>query len=524
MDALRGRSPSPRAAAFIPAAVFLAVRALGVAVLGLMAAGRGTPLATELRSWDGVWMLSIARYGYDGVPVTLVDAFGRHTADTSYAFFPGYPAAIAAVGVLTGGNLVVAALLVTTLAGVVAAYGLVRLAELMPGGSRRAGLLLVALFAAAPMGVVLSMAYTEALFCALAVWALVGVLRRQWLLAGLCSAAAGLVRPTGSALALAVGLAAFAAVVARRDGVRPWFAGLLAASGLLGYLGYVGWRTGTPTGWFDIQRTGWGSQFDGGASLVRFVARTAEERARGVRPRGAAHAGRLDRAARRRRPDAPAVAGAGVRGRRADHGVVQRRADPLAGAPAHAGVPAAAPGRPRPRPAPDGHGGRRGGRGGAGVGVVRGLHPHDLALRDLSRDGPDLRTRALGITVREGGAPLAAGHAVTVVGVDFGQGGRVGRYVRMVALPGKGSVLAGKLLTVAEGMRGAPGCELYVVNLSADEPDIVWVTEVWSDEAASDRALSGDLGEAGIGDVIALLAGPPELVDLTPLGGPGLPS
>jgi quinol monooxygenase YgiN len=92
----------------------------------------------------------------------------------------------------------------------------------------------------------------------------------------------------------------------------------------------------------------------------------------------------------------------------------------------------------------------------------------------------------------------------------------------MVALPGKGSVLAGKLLAVAEGMRGAPGCELYVVNLSADEPDIVWVTEVWANEAASDRALSGDLGEAGIGDVVALLAGPPELVDLTPLGGPGL--
>ena len=39
---------------------------------------------------------------------------------------------------------------------------------------------------------------------------------------------------------------------------------------------------------------------------------------------------------------------------------------------------------------------------------------------------------------------------------------------------------------------------------------------------ASDRARSGDLGEAGIGEVIELLAGPPELVDLTPLGGPGL--
>jgi hypothetical protein len=45
---------------------------------------------------------------------------------------------------------------------------------------------------------------------------------------------------------------------------------------------------------------------------------------------------------------------------------------------------------------------------------------------------------------------------------------------------------------------------------------------VWADEAASDRALSSDMGEVGIGEVLELLAGPPELVDLTPLGGPGL--
>ena len=106
---------------------------------------------------------------------------------------------------------------------------------------------------------------------------------------------------------------------------------------------------------------------------------------------------------------------------------------------------------------------------------------------------------------------------------DVGTGGRIGRYVRMVAVPGKGSVLAGTLMRVAEGLRGSPGCELYVVNLAADEPDTVWVTEIWSSEAASDRALSDDLGEVGIGQVFALLAGPPELVELTPLGGPGLP-
>lgn len=100
---------------------------------------------------------------------------------------------------------------------------------------------------------------------------------------------------------------------------------------------------------------------------------------------------------------------------------------------------------------------------------------------------------------------------------------RVGRYVRMVAQPGCGPALADTLLRVADGLRDAPGCELYVINTSPDETDTVWVTEVWADEAASDRALSGELGEVGIGDVLELLAGPPELVDLTPLGGAGLP-
>lgn len=264
-------------ATLLPAAVYLAVRLVGVAVLGLMVAARGGSLRGELVSWDGVWMLAIASRGYDGVPVTLVDAFGRHTPDTAFAFFPGYPAAVAAVGLLTG-DLVAAALLVSAAAGVAAAYGLVRLAEslppaLTPGGPRRVGLLLVALFAAAPTGVVLSMGYTEALFCAFAVWALVGVLRERWLLAGLCAGLAGLVRPTGSALALAVGLAAVVAA-ARGRSVRPLAAAVLAPLGLLGYLAFVGIRTGSPTGWFTVQATGWGSRVDGGASMARFVART----------------------------------------------------------------------------------------------------------------------------------------------------------------------------------------------------------------------------------------------------------
>jgi hypothetical protein len=255
-------------AALAPAGVYLAVRLVGVAVLGWMA---GPQLVSELSSWDGAWLLAIAESGYDSVPDTMRDAFGMHTATTALGFFPGYPALVGAVGLLLGDQLVLAGLLVSAVSGVVAAYAVTRIGELVPGGSRRAGLLLTALFAAAPMGVVLSMTYTEALFCALAAWALVGVLQQQWLLAGACAAGAGLVRPSATALVAAVGLAAVVAVLTRRGGWRPWVGGLLAAGGTVGYLAYVATRTGTPDGWFRIQREGWGWHFDGGVATVRYA-------------------------------------------------------------------------------------------------------------------------------------------------------------------------------------------------------------------------------------------------------------
>jgi len=258
--------------ALAPALVYLAVRALGVLVLAVMAAHAGSDVEHDLTTWDGAWLLAIADDGYAGVPADHVDAFGNRTPDTPLGFFPGYPAAVGVADLVTFGSIELAGLLVSLGSGIVAAYGMTRLGELVPGGSRRAGLLLTALFAATPMSVVLSMAYTEALFCALAVWALVGVLRGQWLVAGACAAGAGLVRPTAAALVVAVGLAALAAVLARRDGWRPWLGGLLAASGLLGYLGYVAVRTGRPDGWFAIQREGWGWYLDGGRATAGYVA------------------------------------------------------------------------------------------------------------------------------------------------------------------------------------------------------------------------------------------------------------
>lgn len=269
--------------ALAPAGIYVGVRLLGVVVLGVMAARNGSTLVGELTSWDGEWLLIIAEFGYDDVPTDFLTARRAPSSDNPRGFFPGYPALVALVALLTGGNVVAAGLVVTHAAGIVAAYGLARLGEIVPGGSRRAGLLLVGLFAATPMAVVLSMTYSEALLCALAVWALVAVLTRRWIAAALLTVAAGLVRPTATALIAAVGLAAVVAALAGHDietagpppaRIGPWLCVLLAPAGWLGYLGYVAVRTGEPLGWFRVQRVGWGWYVDGGPATARFVRET----------------------------------------------------------------------------------------------------------------------------------------------------------------------------------------------------------------------------------------------------------
>ncbi|MGH4013866.1 MAG: hypothetical protein ACRDSL_08030 [Pseudonocardiaceae bacterium] len=254
-----------------PALVYLTIRQVSLLVLAWMSAATGAGTRSALTSWDGSWFLGLAAGGYAGVPAGLTDAFGSRTAYTPLAFFPGYPALVAAVSWLPGVGVLAAAFAVTTGAGVAAAYGLVRLAELVPRGSRKAGLVLVALFAASPISIVLSMTYSEALFCALAVWCLVGLLHRQWLFAGACCAVAGLVRPTAAALVAAVLAAAVVAVVQDRDGWRPWAAALLAPSGLAGYFAFVAAHTGRWNGWFVLQEQGWDSRFDGGSATLRFA-------------------------------------------------------------------------------------------------------------------------------------------------------------------------------------------------------------------------------------------------------------
>ena len=53
---------------------------------------------------------------------------------------------------------------------------------------------------------------------------------------------------------------------------------------------------------------------------------------------------------------------------------------------------------------------------------------------------------------------------------------RVARYGKAVAREGRGGELAELLLAAADELDGDPGCELYLINRQAGEPDIVWVS------------------------------------------------
>ncbi len=100
----------------------------------------------------------------------------------------------------------------------------------------------------------------------------------------------------------------------------------------------------------------------------------------------------------------------------------------------------------------------------------------------------------------------------------------VGRYVKFTAQAGRGTELADLLLRAADALSDTAGCELYLINRSTSEPDTVWVTELWLDQASLDASLEQlrtEEGQARIAEVTALLAAPPELTELEPLGGVG---
>jgi hypothetical protein len=243
-----------------------ALFALGVLAMGLVPtlAQGGVPgwdgpaarpgwhnIVTAWERADALWYLRIASSGY-------------RTDDGSAAFFPLYPMAVRAVGVVTGGHWLLAAYLVSNLSLLAALFFLYRLTEREHSVARaRRAVVLACIF---PTSFFLFAPYTESLFLALSVACFYYARRGRWSLVAVLGIAAALTRSPGLLLAPALAVEAVLQWRAGPRGARRWplARGLAAAAAVpLGTAAYLFFWQRYAGDWrrpLDVQKEGWGKQ------------------------------------------------------------------------------------------------------------------------------------------------------------------------------------------------------------------------------------------------------------------------
>ncbi|NBD24387.1 antibiotic biosynthesis monooxygenase [Paenibacillus sp. T1] len=93
---------------------------------------------------------------------------------------------------------------------------------------------------------------------------------------------------------------------------------------------------------------------------------------------------------------------------------------------------------------------------------------------------------------------------------------------KMIAQPGKRDELAAILMEAASGMDAVADCQIYIVGVLPEEPDAIWITEVWDNAEAHQASLALEVTQAMIRRAKPLIAGFEQQVKHVPLGGKGM--
>jgi quinol monooxygenase YgiN len=102
---------------------------------------------------------------------------------------------------------------------------------------------------------------------------------------------------------------------------------------------------------------------------------------------------------------------------------------------------------------------------------------------------------------------------------DADRHGMYGLIGRITATAGQRDALSALLL---ENLGRKPGCLSYVVAHDPADENAIWVTEVWTDEAAHRASLKAPEIKAAIGRGLPMIATFEDARVTTPLGGVGL--
>jgi hypothetical protein len=211
------------------------------------------PVRNLLARWDSFWYFDIASRGYQWN--------GNPLEQQNVVFFPLFPLLMRVIGAAIGGHPLVAGMLVSLSAFLLALTYVWRWTADHVDADAATGA--VWLLSAFPFALFFSVAYTESLFLLLFVAACYHTERRQFARSAVAGFLGGLVRPNGFLLCIPVGWIAW---IKNRDRRRP-IGRLLAAVatiaplvGVAVFCAYLWWRFGSPTAWIADQAA-WPNNF-----------------------------------------------------------------------------------------------------------------------------------------------------------------------------------------------------------------------------------------------------------------------
>jgi quinol monooxygenase YgiN len=92
---------------------------------------------------------------------------------------------------------------------------------------------------------------------------------------------------------------------------------------------------------------------------------------------------------------------------------------------------------------------------------------------------------------------------------------------KLTANPGKRQEVVDILLSAGSAFDDDASCLLYLVSTDTKDPDVIWVQDVWTDQAHHEAAMGTESMAEQVKRAVPLLAGMPEQIEVEPAGGKG---
>ncbi|MBW7947669.1 MAG: antibiotic biosynthesis monooxygenase [Sphingomonadaceae bacterium] len=99
-----------------------------------------------------------------------------------------------------------------------------------------------------------------------------------------------------------------------------------------------------------------------------------------------------------------------------------------------------------------------------------------------------------------------------------------GMFGKLKAQPGQRDALIEYLLQASNAETEMAGCQLYVISKAVDDPDTIWIAEVWDSREAHQASLQNEAVRAIIAAARPLIAEAGGGFEVIPVGGKGLPT